>query len=48
MNVVGLAAAINVLHAEPTDQLTRERPGGNDLLDASGLAAGSISLTLVP
>ena len=37
-----------MLHAEPTDQLTVNGLAGNDLLDASGLAAGAIALTLVP
>jgi Ca2+-binding RTX toxin-like protein len=48
VRVAGLAATVDVLHAEPTDQLVVNGLGGNDLLDASGLAAGAIALTLNP
>jgi hypothetical protein len=44
--VDGLAAQVTINHAEPTDQLTVAALGGDDAIDASGLAAGAISLTL--
>ena len=44
--VKGLAAQVNILHPEATDQLRVNALGGNDTVDASGLAAGIISLTL--
>jgi Ca2+-binding RTX toxin-like protein len=46
VSVTGLAAKVTIKHAEPTDQLTVAALGGDDAIDASGLAAGAISLTL--
>jgi Ca2+-binding RTX toxin-like protein len=46
VSVDGLAAQVTINHAEPTDQLTVAALAGDDAIDASGLAAGAISLTL--
>ncbi len=44
VSVQGLAAQVNVTHAEPSDKLTVQTKGGDDDVDASGLAADAISL----
>jgi Ca2+-binding RTX toxin-like protein len=46
VTVTGLPAKITVNGAEPTDQLTVRGQAGNDTLQATGLDAGVISLTL--
>src|SRR5262249_58246562 len=46
VTVSGLPAVVTVTGAEATDQLTVQALGGNDTLNASGLAAGVIGLTL--
>jgi Ca2+-binding RTX toxin-like protein len=47
VSVLGLAALINILTAEPAnDRLTVFGVGGDDIIDASGLAASGIALTL--
>lgn len=46
VSVTGLAAVVNILHSEPIDQLRVNALGGTDRVDASGLAAGIIGLTL--
>ena len=42
----GPSEKLAIVHEEPSDQLAMNGLGGNDLIDASGLAAGLISLTL--
>jgi len=42
----GLAAVVAIRHQEPGDALAVNGLGGNDTIDASGLAAAAISLTL--
>jgi predicted lipoprotein with Yx(FWY)xxD motif/Ca2+-binding RTX toxin-like protein len=44
--VSGLRALVAIRHQEPTDALAVNGSGGDDAIDASGLAAGVISLTL--
>jgi Ca2+-binding RTX toxin-like protein len=46
ISILGLAADVNVLHAEPADKLTVSVLAGDDAVDASGLAADAISLTV--
>jgi Ca2+-binding RTX toxin-like protein len=46
VTVLGLAAQVNVAHSEPADKLTVSGLAGNDAIDASGLDAGFLSLTL--
>jgi Ca2+-binding RTX toxin-like protein len=46
IDVTGLAAAVNVVLADPTDTLRVNAGGGKDLLDASELAANLVKLTL--
>jgi Ca2+-binding RTX toxin-like protein len=47
VSVLGLAARLNVAHAEPAnDAMTVNARAGNDVMDASGLAATSLALTL--
>ncbi len=47
LEVVGLAAGITVSGAEPAlDRLTVSALDGNDVVDASGVAAGSMALTI--
>jgi len=47
VSVTGLAATVNVTGAEvPTDSLRIDALGGNDLVNASGLTADAISLTI--
>jgi hypothetical protein len=43
-NVTGLAPTVNLLHAEPTDQLDFEAFTGTDTVSAGGLAAGTLQL----
>ena len=44
--VAGLAATVNITGADPdADRLTINALGGDDAVDASGLAAGTIQLT---
>jgi Ca2+-binding RTX toxin-like protein len=43
--VLGLSAQINITSAESTDKLTVRAVAGDDVIEASGLAAGAISLT---
>src|SRR5438477_10182252 len=40
------ASIVSIRHQEPGDELAVNGLGGNDTIDASGLAAGSISLAL--
>jgi len=44
-SVSGLAATVNILNSESTDQLSVNALAGNDTVNASTLAAGVISLT---
>ncbi|HSC49450.1 MAG TPA: hypothetical protein VLD16_04230 [Gaiellaceae bacterium] len=44
--VSGLRSQVSIQHQEPTDQLAVSGLAGNDSIDASGLAAGAIALTL--
>ena len=44
--VIGPPATVNILHSEATDQLIINGLGSNDEIDASGLQAGQISLTI--
>ncbi|HEV8380978.1 MAG TPA: hypothetical protein VGQ29_05300, partial [Gemmatimonadales bacterium] len=47
VQVSGLRAVLHLTNAEvPTDMLTINALGGNDVVEASGLAANAISLTL--
>jgi Ca2+-binding RTX toxin-like protein len=46
IGVVGTAAPVTIVHAESTDQLVINGNAGNDVIDASALVAGQISLTL--
>jgi predicted lipoprotein with Yx(FWY)xxD motif len=46
VNVSGLKAQVAIQHQEPTDQLEVHGLAGADSIDASGLAAGAIALTL--
>jgi Ca2+-binding RTX toxin-like protein len=46
IGVVGTGAPVTILHAESTDQLVINGQAGDDLIDASALAAGQISLTI--
>jgi Ca2+-binding RTX toxin-like protein len=46
VKVGGLSAAVHIASPEPQDQLTVNALGGDDTVDASGLAAGIISLTI--
>jgi Ca2+-binding RTX toxin-like protein len=44
--VTGLAAAISIVHAEPTDQLRVDGRDGDDVIEAAGLTADALSLTI--
>jgi hypothetical protein len=44
VSVSGLAATVELLHAEPADQLDVETLAGNDTVSSAGLAAGTIRL----
>jgi Ca2+-binding RTX toxin-like protein len=44
VSVTGLAATVELLHAEAADQLDVETLGGNDTVATAGLAAGTIQL----
>jgi Ca2+-binding RTX toxin-like protein len=44
--VVGLPSAVAIGHADATDVLTFNAGDGNDVIDASGLASGTIGLNL--
>jgi Ca2+-binding RTX toxin-like protein len=44
VNVTGLAPAVNLLHAEATDQLDFETFAGTDTVASGGLVAGTIQL----
>ena len=46
VTVSGLQAVVTIQHQEPTDQLGVNGLAGADAIDASGLAAGAISLAL--
>ena len=46
VTVSGLRAQVAIQHQEPTDQLAVNALGGADSIDASGLAANTIALTL--
>jgi Ca2+-binding RTX toxin-like protein len=46
VTVFGLHTATHLTFAEASDQLTLNGQGGDDSIDASGLAAGAIQLTL--
>ncbi len=45
-SVTGLAARVDVAHAEPTDSLVIDTLAGNDSVNQSGLAPGTIQLTV--
>jgi Ca2+-binding RTX toxin-like protein len=46
-NVLGLAAAVQIVNAEPAnDTLTLDLLAGDDVAEASGLAANSVELTV--
>ena len=46
MSVLGLAAQVNITGAETAnDRLTSTRSRGDDVVEASGLAAGAIGFT---
>jgi hypothetical protein len=44
VSVSGLAATVELLHAEAADQLDLETFAGIDTLDSVGLAAGTLQL----
>jgi Ca2+-binding RTX toxin-like protein len=46
VTVAGLPAVVNIKATDPTDGLTLNALGGNDTVDASGLVAGVVNLTL--
>ncbi|HEX6680411.1 MAG TPA: hypothetical protein VF063_07175 [Gaiellaceae bacterium] len=46
VTISGLRAQVAIKHQEPTDQLSVDGLGGADSIDASGLAANAIALTL--
>jgi Ca2+-binding RTX toxin-like protein len=46
VSVLGGSSSVAILHTEATDQLTVNGLGGDDVIDASGLDAGQMSLTL--
>ncbi|MFL6971789.1 MAG: beta strand repeat-containing protein, partial [Xanthobacteraceae bacterium] len=46
IHVTGLAAAVDISHAEPGDVLTINGLAGADVINASALAAGSLTLSL--
>jgi Ca2+-binding RTX toxin-like protein len=46
VTVNGLAAQVTIDHAEATDQLVINGLGGNDFINATGLAAAAMQLTL--
>jgi Ca2+-binding RTX toxin-like protein len=48
VNVTGLAATIDVLHPDATDQLDVATGAGKDTVDSGGLAAGVIQLSVTP
>jgi hypothetical protein len=45
LSVTGLPARLGITHAEPADSLAIHTLGGDDTVDASGLAPGSIALS---
>jgi hypothetical protein len=48
ISVTGLAAAIDILHPDATDQLDIDTGAGQDTVDRSGLAGGAIQLSVTP
>src|SRR5262249_12138423 len=46
ISVVGLAAQVHITGSEPLDQLNLKTRAGRDVVDASGLAAGAIQLSV--
>jgi Ca2+-binding RTX toxin-like protein len=46
VSVTGSPATVNIYHAEATDRLVVNSLGGDDVINASGLVAGGISLTV--
>jgi Ca2+-binding RTX toxin-like protein len=46
LTIDGLTADVLLHHVEATDQLTINGLGGNDVIDASGVAAGKVTLTI--
>jgi Ca2+-binding RTX toxin-like protein len=46
VTVAGLSAVVTIDHADATDQLSIAAGAGNDTINASGLAAGTISLVI--
>jgi len=48
VSVTGLAAAIDILHPDATDQLNIDTGAGKDTVDPSGLADGTIQLSVTP
>src|SRR5262249_14363983 len=48
VNVTGLAATIDILHPDATDELNFDTGAGKDTVDPSGLAGGVIQLSVTP
>lgn len=46
VSAIGLAARVDITGAEPTDRLTIHALAGDDVIDATGVTAGSTLLTL--
>ena len=46
VSITGSPATVNIYHAEATDRLVVNSLGGDDVINASGLVAGGISLTV--
>jgi Ca2+-binding RTX toxin-like protein len=46
VQVLGLHASTNIVFSESQDRLTLNGLGGDDVIDASGLAAGTVTLTI--
>ena len=44
ISLLGLAARVNVVHADPTDKLTVQALAGDDVIDAAAMDAGLMSL----
>ena len=47
MGVTGLPALVTIENGEETDRLTLSGLGGNDVIDASGVASGVVGLSLL-
>src|SRR5262249_41863271 len=48
VNVTGLAATIDILHPDATDELKFDTGAGKDTVDPSGLAGGVVQLSVTP